>query len=130
MSRDMREQAYKEYQKGLKFEYDNTILLNNYAYYLAKDPKANRLKEAERMSKRCIELEPKNATYLDTYAYILYLRGEYQKAKSCYAELFSLGEVQSAEVYRNYSDLLEAMGSKTSAEVYRMKAAALEQKQR
>ena len=130
MSRDMREQAYKEYQKGLKFEYDNTILLNNYAYYLAKDTKANRLKEAERMSKRCIELEPKNATYLDTYAYILYLRGEYQKAKGYYAELFSLGEVQSAEVYRNYSALLEAMGSKTSAEVYRMKAAALEQKQR
>lgn len=129
MYRQMRPQAYKEYRQGLKYDPDNAMLLNNYAYFLAKDPNSKRIKLAERMSKRCITLEPNNATYLDTYAYILFLRGDYERAKSFYAKLFSLGEVQSAEVYRNYSELLEAMGNKTTAEVYRMKAKGLEEKQ-
>lgn len=130
MGRGMREAAYKEYEQGLKYNPDNAMLLNNYAYFLAKDSTANRLKLAERMSKRSILLEPRNATYLDTYAYILYLKGDYNGSKSYYAKLFSLGEVQSSEVYRNYSELLEAMGNKTTAEVYRMKAEGLEKKQR
>lgn len=129
MGREMRAEAYKEYEKGLKYNPDNAMLLNNYAYFLAKDSTAGRLKAAERMSKRCITLEPRNATYLDTYAYILYLKGDYAEAKSYYAKLFSLGDVQSAEVYRNYSELLEAMGQKATAEVYRMKAEGLEKKQ-
>lgn len=129
MNREMREAAYKEYEQGLKYNPDNAMLLNNYAYFLAKDSTLNRLKKAERMSRRSITLEPRNATYLDTYAYILYLKGDYVGAKSYYTKLFSLGEVESAEVYRNYSDLLDAMGNTTTAEVYRMRAEGLEKKQ-
>ncbi len=33
------------------------------------------------MSAKTVELEPKNGTYLDTYAWILYQRGNYSLAK-------------------------------------------------
>jgi Tfp pilus assembly protein PilF len=39
------------------------------------------LKKAERMSSKTVELEPKNSTYLDTYAWILYQQGNYSLAK-------------------------------------------------
>lgn len=127
MYKDMRELAYAEYEKGLKYNGDNAMLLNNYAYYLAKFSDKKHLKKAEKMSKRSIALEPKNPTYLDTYAYILYLNGDYTRAKSYYAKLFTLGGGNlSAEVYRNYSELLDALGNKSAAEVYRMKAESLE----
>ena len=53
--------------------------MNNYAYYLSLE-KAE-LKKAERMSAKTVELEPKNSTYLDTYAWILYQQGNYSLAK-------------------------------------------------
>lgn len=45
---------------------DNIGCLNNYAYYLSE--KEIYLDKAEQMSFRAIKAEPKNATYLDTYA--------------------------------------------------------------
>jgi len=39
------------------------------------------LKKAELMSAKTVELEPKNSTYLDTYAWILYQQGNYSLAK-------------------------------------------------
>ena len=53
--------------------------MNNYAYYLSLE-KAE-LKKAEKMSAKTVELEPKNSTYLDTYAWILYQQGSYSLAK-------------------------------------------------
>jgi tetratricopeptide (TPR) repeat protein len=53
--------------------------MNNYAYYLSLE-KAE-LKKAELMSAKTVELEPKNSTYLDTYAWILYQEGNYSLAK-------------------------------------------------
>ena len=37
--------------------------------------------KAEQMSFKTVKAEPKNATYLDTYAWILYMLGRYSEAK-------------------------------------------------
>jgi Tfp pilus assembly protein PilF len=53
--------------------------LNNYAYFLSES--GEQLAKAEQMSFKTVKAEPKNATYLDTYAWILYMLGRYSEAK-------------------------------------------------
>ena len=59
-------EAFKAYDKALKYNPDNVYVLNNYAYYLSLEGK--NLKKAYTMSKKTIEAEPDNATYLDCRA--------------------------------------------------------------
>ena len=54
-------------------------MLNNYAYYLSED--GGDLDRAASMSLKTIKAEPNNSTYLDTYAWILYLQGRYEEAR-------------------------------------------------
>lgn len=72
-------EAFAAYDSCLQWKDDNIGCLNNYAYYLSE---LNRdLPKAEQMSYRTIKSEPKNATYLDTYAWILFLQERYSEAK-------------------------------------------------
>jgi Tfp pilus assembly protein PilF len=52
---------------------------NNYAYYLSIE--GGDLKRAEQMSAKAVKAEPKNATFLDTYAWVLYKQERYAEAK-------------------------------------------------
>jgi len=81
-------------------------VMNNYAYYLSLEKLE--LKKAEKMSAKTVELEPKNSTYLDTYAWILYQQGSYSLAKF-YIEraIDNLSkEVEKGEVLEHYGDIL------------------------
>ena len=71
--------AYAAYDSCLVWKADNIGCLNNYAYYLSE--KGEQLDKAEQMSYRTIKAEPKNATYLDTYAWILFMQQRYSEAK-------------------------------------------------
>ena len=73
------EDAFAAYDSCLVYRDDNVSCLNNYAYYLSL--RNERLDEAERMSYRAIKMEPLNKTYLDTYAWILFVQGNYSLAK-------------------------------------------------
>lgn len=70
--------AYEAYDSCLVYNPDEISCLNNYAYYLSEEGKD--LKRAEKMSYRTIQAEPNNGTYLDTYAWILYMQGRYEEA--------------------------------------------------
>jgi len=73
------EEAFAAYDSCLQWKDDNIGCLNNYAYYLSE---LNReLPKAEQMSYRTIKSDPDNATYLDTYAWILFLQERYSEAK-------------------------------------------------
>lgn len=73
------DEAFAAYDSCLQWKDDNIGCLNNYAYYLSE---LNRdLDRAEQMSQTTIKAEPKNATYLDTYAWILFLQKRYVEAK-------------------------------------------------
>lgn len=74
-----KEEAFAAYEKALSITPDNAGILNNYAYFLSLENKD--LDKALTMSKTAIEAEPKNATYLDTYAWILYCKKQYTQAK-------------------------------------------------
>ena len=70
--------AFAAYDSCLVYQDDNVGCLNNYAYYLSL--KKRDLDRAEEMSYRTIRLEPDNKTYLDTYAWILFMKERYAEA--------------------------------------------------
>ena len=72
-------EAFESYDSCLQWKPDNFAALNNYAYYLSE--KRKDLSKAEQMSYKTIKAEPNNATYLDTYAWILFQQERYQEAK-------------------------------------------------
>ena len=76
---EKKDSAFVNYEASLAANPKNIMVMNNYAYYLSLDK--TDLKKAERMSSKTVELEPKNSTYLDTYAWILYQEGNYSLAK-------------------------------------------------
>ena len=73
------EEAFAAYDSCLQWKPDNLPCLNNYAYYLSL--RDEQLERAEQMSHKTIKAEPKNATYLDTYAWILFMQKRYAEAR-------------------------------------------------
>lgn len=78
-TKGMSNEAFAAYDSCLQWKDDNIGCLNNYAYYLSVENKD--LPKAEQMSYKTIKAEPKNATYLDTYAWILFMEERYPEAK-------------------------------------------------
>ena len=75
----MAEEAFAAYDSCLQWKDDNIGCLNNYAYYLSE--RGEQLEKAEVMSYKTVKAEPKNSTYLDTYAWILFMQKRYSEAK-------------------------------------------------
>ena len=72
-------EAYAAYDSALVYNPSNIGALNNYAYYLSVERRD--LDKAEEMSYKTVKAEPNNATYLDTYAWILFEKGNYAEAR-------------------------------------------------
>ena len=107
------DQTYKAYDEALKYNDNNIVVLNNYAYFLSLDKKD--LKKAERMSAQCIKLEPDNATYLDTYAWIFFVQGNYTLAKIYIESALEKDTTKSSELVDHYGDILYMIGDKDKA---------------
>lgn len=72
-------ELYAAYDKILAIYPGHIGILNNYAYHLATHK--GDLQRAERMSEQTIREEPNNAVYLDTYGWILHLKGQDELAR-------------------------------------------------
>ena len=72
-------EAYAAYDSALVYNPSNIGALNNYAYYLSVERRD--LDKAEEMSYKTVKAEPNNASYLDTYAWILFEKGNYAEAR-------------------------------------------------
>lgn len=77
--KDLHTEAYAAYDSALVYNPSNIGALNNYAYYLSVERR--NLDKAEEMSYKTVKAEPGNATYLDTYAWILFEKGNYAEAR-------------------------------------------------
>ena len=96
-------EAYASYDSCLQWKPDNYMGLNNYAYYLSLD--GQNLHQAEQMSYKTIKAEPKNGTYLDTYAWILFMEERYAEAKTYIDQA-----VNHLDTLQNNSTVLEHAG--------------------
>lgn len=106
------EEGAKSFDQALGFSSDSVMLSNNYAYFMAVY--GGDLERAASLSKTAIEAEPDNPVYLDTYAYILFRRGEYTEACGYMEKALTLSEKVpeslSAEYYEHYGDILSKLG--------------------
>ena len=107
--------AFEHYEKAIDYNPGNLMAMNNYAYFLAES--GIELEKAERLSAQTIRYEPENPTYLDTYAWIFFKKGEYALAltymKSAIA--YTENEEISAELLEHYGDILFMTGNPEEA---------------
>ena len=82
------------------------------------------------MSRKTIEAEPDNSTYLDTFGWILHLMGKDLEAKPFFKHAMLYGGKESAVVLGHYAEVLEALGETDTASVYRKQAQRLEEKEK
>ncbi len=106
--------AYKKYEEALKLNPQNLGVLNNYSYFLSLDDES--LDRAEQMSSITVKAEPTNATYLDTYGWVLFRQGAYTMAMIYIENAVKYSEEEpSAEVLEHYGDILYKTGDKEKA---------------
>lgn len=98
------EQSNMYYDSILVIEPMNLMIRNNYGYYLAV--RGERLEYAEELSRVTIKIDPKNATYLDTYAWILFKLGRNKEAKKYIELAIRNGGHENAEVLDHYGDIM------------------------
>jgi Tfp pilus assembly protein PilF len=108
------------YQKSLQVKADNAYVLNNYAYYLSI--RNQDLEKAETMAKKAITLEPANASFQDTYGWVLFKLGRYDDAKIWVGKALDDKDGVSAEVMEHYGDILFKLGDTNQALEYWQKA--------
>ena len=109
-SKHENEKAYAAYDSALIYNPNNIGTLNNYAYYLS-------------LEKRNLDkAEPTNATYLDTYAWILFVKGKYSEARIYIDNAMKAEEEKSAEVVEHCGDIYSMCGDVEGALKYWKKA--------
>ena len=96
-------EAFEAYDSCLQWKDDNIMCLNNYAYYLSE--LEQQLERAEQMSYRTIKAEPKNSTYLDTYAWILFKQQRYSEAKVYIEQALQNDSDSSAVITEHAGDI-------------------------
>ena len=115
------EEAYAACDSCLNINPNEISCLNNYAYYLSEENRD--LKRAEQMSYKTIKAEPENTTYLDTYAWILYMQKRYEEARIYIDQALKNDSTQTSSViWEHAGDIYIRLGLKTDASNYWQKA--------
>ena len=107
------EDAFAAYEEALRYNERNIGVLNNYSYFLALSKRE--LDKAERMSGQCVRLEPNNPTYLDTYAWVFFVKGNYALAKIYIESAVQKDTTGNPVLIDHYGDILYMIGDKEGA---------------
>lgn len=110
---DSVQEAFVMFDKVLEINPNDILALNNYAYYLSL--RDENLSLAEKMSSKAVSMESDNPTYLDTYAWVLYKRGDYSQAKFYIKLAIEKSKEPSGVLYEHYGDILYRSGEKEKA---------------
>ena len=123
--REMKAEAYAAYDSSLVYNPKNINTLNNYAYYLSVE--RTDLDKAEEMSFITVKEEPENATYLDTYAWILFEKGRYTEARIYIEQAMRNGGDKSQVIVEHCGDIYFKLGEKEKAVEMWKKALTIEE---
>lgn len=118
-----RRKAYSAYDSSLVYKDDNIMVLNNYAYYLSLYKE--RLDKAEEMSYRTVKSEPNNFTYLDTYAWIQFVKGKYTQAHIYIDQALKNGGDKHSGIVEHAGDIYAKLNKMSQAVDYWKKALKL-----
>lgn len=111
------------YEKAISIDSTMVLALNNYAYSLVE--RKIELQKALKMSKMAIEKEPENASYLDTYGWILFTLGNYEEAIVYLEKSCATGNA-SAVVFEHLGDAYRKAGNIEKAKESYRKALELD----
>ena len=115
-TKKMNTEAYAAYDSALVYNSANLGALNNYAYYLSLERRD--LDKAEEMSYKTVKSEPKNSTYLDTYAWILFEKGNYAEARLYIDDAIKNDKDQSDTILEHGGDIYYMTGDVDGALKY------------
>ena len=104
-TKEMSAEAYAAYDSSLVYNPNNIGTLNNYAYYLSVD---------------------ENATYLDTYAWILFEKGRYTEARIYIEQALKNGGETSRVIVEHCGDIYYKLGEEKKALEFWKKADSIE----
>jgi tetratricopeptide (TPR) repeat protein len=100
--------AFQNFDKALALNPADEQVLNNYAYFLALA--GQELGKALDMAQRVVKKHPKNATYLDTLAWVLYQLKRYSEAALHLDEAIKIEKTPSGVLMEHYGDVLFRLG--------------------
>jgi len=107
------EEAFKAFDEVITLDPENWMAMNNYAYYLSV--RNENLAKAEELSSKAVRANPENSTYLDTYAWVLFMRKDYSLAKFYMETAMKNGGDKSGVITEHYGDILIMLGEKEKA---------------
>lgn len=114
------EESDKYYDKALKLDPANTYVMNNWAYYLSL--RKEQLDKAAEMSLKSNELSPNNASFQDTYGWILYEQGKFADAKIWIEKAMQSDGEKNGTILEHYGDIQYKLGNIEEAVKYWQKA--------
>jgi tetratricopeptide (TPR) repeat protein len=101
----------------------NYTAMNNYSYYLAE--RGEKLDKAKEWSFNVIKNNPDNATFLDTYAWVLFKLRSFEEAEKYILTALEKGGQNDPEVNEHAGDIQMALRSYKVARSYYLKAILL-----
>lgn len=101
------------YGRALAINPDDAGVLNNWAYYLSV--RGEKLEKAEEMSRKSNDLAPGTATYMDTYAWVLFKEGKYQQAREWQEKALAASGTPEGVLLEHYGDILFKLGDAQGA---------------
>jgi tetratricopeptide (TPR) repeat protein len=108
------------FDKSIALEPNNYLTLSNYAYYLAL--RNHNLSKAEMLASKAATALPKNASIVDTYAFVLFKLEKYELAKTLIQQALQNNEALNPVYLEHYGDILFAKGEKEAAVIQWQKA--------
>lgn len=121
--------AMAYYDRAISLNAENYLALNNAAYYMAEH--GGELARAEIYASIACAAEPDNVNYLDTYAWIKFLKGDYAQAMELMERLLPMLDEQAADpdsnlplsgIYEHAGDIFFMNGRGDRAKEYWQKA--------
>jgi len=113
------------YERTLRIDSHYALVLNNYAYSLSE--RNVQIDRAEEMSKESLQKDSTNASYLDTYGWILFRLGRYEEAAKYIKKAVDVGDASSV-VLEHLGDVYAKLNNIDEAKKYWTKALEKDQK--
>lgn len=108
-----KDSAFVYFDKALLLNPDDDQVLNNYAYFLSLEKRE--LPKARRMAEKVVKKHPKNSTYLDTLAWILFQMGYHLDAYEYMDTAIRNENEPSGTLMEHYGDILYHVGRTNEA---------------
>jgi tetratricopeptide (TPR) repeat protein len=108
-----KDSAFVYFDKALNLNPDDDQVLNNYAYFLSLEKRE--LPKARRMAEKVVKKHPKNSTYLDTLAWILFQMGYHKDAYEYMDTAIRYESEPSGTLMEHYGDILYHVGKTNEA---------------